>query len=90
MYNNSHASSTPIDLYEIPHIFYTRIIHTHCLIYYCACFVFISFIDKLCYNFISPVHFLFLFNDVNGSIIIMSWIRFLNEPELIFFFLAHS
>ena len=29
--NNSHTSSTPTDLYEIPHIFYTRIIHTtHC------------------------------------------------------------
>ena len=25
--NNSHTSSTRIDLYDIPHIFYTRIIH---------------------------------------------------------------
>ena len=31
MYNNSHTSRTPIDLDEIPHIFYTQIIHTHCL-----------------------------------------------------------
>ena len=30
-YNNSHTSSTRIDLYDIPHIFYTRMIHTHCL-----------------------------------------------------------
>ena len=29
--NNSHTSSTHIDLYDIPHIFYTRIIDTHCL-----------------------------------------------------------
>ena len=29
--NNSHTSSTHIDLYDIPYIFYTRIIHTHCL-----------------------------------------------------------
>ena len=29
--NNSHTSSTPIDLFEVPHIFYTRIIHIHCL-----------------------------------------------------------
>ena len=29
--NNSHTSSTRIDLYDIPHIFYKRIIHTHCL-----------------------------------------------------------
>ena len=29
--NNRHTSSTPIDLYEIPHIFYTRIIPTICL-----------------------------------------------------------
>ena len=28
--NNSHTSSTLIDLYDIPHIFYTRIIHTYC------------------------------------------------------------
>ena len=31
IYNNSHTSSPPIDLYEIHHIFYTWIIHTHCL-----------------------------------------------------------
>ena len=31
-YNNSHTSSTPIDLYEIPHIFYTRTVHSHCLL----------------------------------------------------------
>ena len=31
IYNNSHASSTPIDLYEIPLIFHTRINHIHCL-----------------------------------------------------------
>ena len=29
--NNSHTSSTHIDLYDIPHIFYKRIIHTLCL-----------------------------------------------------------
>ena len=29
--NNSYTSSTPIDLYEIALIFYTRIIHNHCL-----------------------------------------------------------
>ncbi len=29
--NNSHTSSTHRDLYDIPHIFYQRIIHTHCL-----------------------------------------------------------
>ena len=28
-YNNSHLLSTPIDLYEIPHVFYIQIIHTH-------------------------------------------------------------
>ena len=30
IYNKSHTSSTRIDLYEIPHIFYTLIIHTYC------------------------------------------------------------
>ena len=29
--NNRPTSSTHIDLYDIPRIFYTRIIHTHCL-----------------------------------------------------------
>ena len=29
--NNRHTSSTHIDLYDIPHIFYTRIIHPYCL-----------------------------------------------------------
>ena len=29
--NNRYTLSTHIDLYDIPHIFYTQIIHTHCL-----------------------------------------------------------
>ena len=31
IYNKSNASNTPIEFYEIPHLFYTRIIHTQCL-----------------------------------------------------------
>ena len=31
MYNNSHTSSTSIELYEIPHIFYIQIFHIHSL-----------------------------------------------------------
>ena len=31
-HNNSHTSSTPIGFYEISHIFYIRIVHSHCLL----------------------------------------------------------
>ena len=64
IYNNSHTSSTPIDLFEIPRIFYAWIVHIHCLrtltVYdpYKECFRKIDIISFKC--------LLFFFTAFNG------------------------
>ena len=59
--NNSHTSSTHIDLYDIPHKCYTRIIYTHCLRmqtgYYWYIYIYIiwksNLTDKIKWNAVS-------------------------------------
>ena len=52
IYINSYTSSTPMDLYEIPHIFAKQIIHTHFLQttqtgYYIYIYIYITCNDEI-------------------------------------------